>query len=164
MRNDGALGAVFCYDTMNISQENPKQPEVVALLARLDAYCAALYPAESNHLMDIDALNGSDVVFLVARDAAGRVAGCGAFVHRGSYTEVKRMMVEPAFRGQGVGGAIMGEIVRRARSAGFASLMLETGISQPEAIGLYERDGFLRRAPFGAYQSDPLSIFMEKRL
>ena len=149
---------------MNITQEHPNQPEVVALLAQLDAYCAALYPAESNHLMDVDSLTGSDVVFLVARDAAGCVAGCGAFVDRGSYAEVKRMMVAPAFRGQGVGGAIMGEIMRRARCAGFASLMLETGISQPEAIGLYKRDGFLPRAPFGAYQSDPLSIFMEKPL
>ena len=149
---------------MNIRQENPKQPAVIALLGQLDAYCAALYPAESNHLMDIDALTGGDVVFLVARDAARRVAGCGAFVDRGSYAEAKRMMVDPAFRGQGVGGALMGEIVARARSAGFASLMLETGISQPEAIGLYERDGFVRRAPFGDYQLDPLSIFMEKPL
>lgn len=136
----------------------------MALLEQLDAYCAALYPAESNHLLDIDSLTASGVVFLVARDGAKRVAGCGAFVDRGSYAEVKRMMVAPAFRGQGVGGAIMGETVGRARNAGFASLMLETGISQSEAIGLHERDGFLRRAPFGAYQLDPFSIFMEKRL
>ena len=149
---------------MNIAQENPRQPEIIAVLDQLDAYCAALYPAESNHLMDIDWLTGSDVVFLVARKADGRVAGCGAFVDRGSYAEVKRMIVDPACRGQGIGAALMGEIVRRARQAGFASLMLETGISQPEAIGLYERDGFMRRAPFGDYLPDPLSIFMEKVL
>ena len=58
----------------------------------------------------------------------------------------------------------MAEIARRAKDAGFASLKLETGISQPEAIGLYRRDGFLEIAPFGHYQTDPLSIFMEKRL
>jgi putative acetyltransferase len=41
--------------------------------------------------------------------------------------------------------------------------MLETGIRQPEALGLYERLGFVRRGPFGDYAEDPLSVFMEKR-
>lgn len=40
--------------------------------------------------------------------------------------------------------------------------MLETGISQPEALGLYERSGYARRGPFGAYAEDPLSVFMHK--
>ena len=114
--------------------------------------------------MDIASLMESGVVFLAARDAQARLLGCGAFVARADYAEVKRMMVDPASRGQGVGGRLLAEIARRARAAGFASLKLETGISQPEAIGLYERDGFVYRPPFGAYQVDPLSLFMEKPL
>ena len=149
---------------MIITQESPRQPDIIAMLEQLDAYFAALYPAESNHLMDIASLTGPEVTFLVARDAAGKLAGCGAFVDRGDYAEVKRMVVDPASRGKGIGGLLMGEIARRARDAGFASLKLETGISQPEAIGLYRRDGFADIAPFGDYQPDPLSIFMEKRL
>jgi putative acetyltransferase len=149
---------------MIIAQEHPNQPDIVALLAQLDAYFAALYPAESNHLLDIDSLAQPEVVFLAARDGAGRLLGCGAFVDRGSYAEIKRMVVDPASRGQGVGGRLLGQIVARATAAGFPSLMLETGISQPEAIGLYERDGFLYRPPFGGYQPDPLSLFMEKTL
>jgi putative acetyltransferase len=43
-------------------------------------------------------------------------------------------------------------------------LKLETGIHQPEAIALYERFGFVRCGPFGDYQPDPLSVFMDKRL
>lgn len=149
---------------MNITQESPNQADIIAMLGQLDAYCASLYPAESNHLMDIASLLEPGVVFLAARDAQARLLGCGAFVARGEYAEVKRMMVDPASRGQGVGGRLLAEIARRAREAGFASLKLETGISQPEAIGLYERDGFVYRAPFGAYQIDPLSLFMEKPL
>jgi putative acetyltransferase len=149
---------------MNITQESPNQADIIALLGQLDAYCASLYPAESNHLMDIASLLKPGVVFLAARDAHARLLGCGAFVARGEYAEVKRMMVDPASRGQGVGGRLLAEIARRAREAGFASLKLETGISQPEAIGLYERDGFVYRAPFGSYQIDPLSLFMEKAL
>ncbi len=149
---------------MHIEKETPNQPEIIAMLDQLDAYCGALYPAESNHLMDIDSLTRGDVVFLVARDGGGRALGCGAYVHRGAYGEVKRMFVDPASRGLGVGGKLLAEIARRATLAGLPSLMLETGIHQPEAIGLYERDGFVRRAPFGDYQPDPLSLFMERQL
>ena len=149
---------------MHIIQESPDQPDVIALLEQLDAYFAALYPAESNHLMDIASLLQPGVVFLCARDEGGRLLGCGAFVERGDYAEVKRMVVDPASRGQGTGGRLLAEIVRRATQAGFGSLKLETGISQPEAIGLYERDGFVYRKPFGHYQPDPLSLFMEKPL
>lgn len=51
-----------------------------------------------------------------------------------------------------------------ARSHGVGVLRLETGIYQPEAIARYERWGFQRIPPFGAYQEDPLSYFYEKRL
>ncbi|NHZ98374.1 GNAT family N-acetyltransferase [Massilia sp. CCM 8734] len=149
---------------MHIQTETPRQSDVIAMLERLDAYFAALYPPESNHLMDVDSLCQNGVVFLVARDEEGRALGCGAYVDRGGYGEVKRMYVEPANRGQGVGGKLLGEIARRAAAAGLPALMLEAGISQPEAIGLYERDGFIRCAPFGDYQPDPLSLFMVKRL
>jgi putative acetyltransferase len=43
-------------------------------------------------------------------------------------------------------------------------LRLETGIHQPEALGLYRAAGFVERGPFGPYRPDPLSVFMEKPL
>jgi putative acetyltransferase len=42
-------------------------------------------------------------------------------------------------------------------------LRLEAGIHQPEALGLYEALGYVRRGPFGDYGDDPVSVFMEKR-
>jgi putative acetyltransferase len=43
-------------------------------------------------------------------------------------------------------------------------MSVQTGISQPDAIALYRKFGYVERGPFGAYQPDPLSLFMEKRL
>ena len=43
-------------------------------------------------------------------------------------------------------------------------MRLETGIYQSEAIRLYERFGFRRVGPFGAYRNDPLSAFYEMRI
>lgn len=134
------------------------------MLARLDAYCAALYPAESNHLMDIASLLQGDVLFLVARDVDGAAVGCAALVNKQEYGEVKRMFVDERRRGLGTGRKLLEHLVMFARMSGLSTLRLETGIHQPEAISLYERMGFVRRAPFGDYQEDPLSLFMEMRL
>lgn len=134
------------------------------MLARLDAYCAALYPAESNHLMDIASLMQGDVLFLVARDVDGAAVGCAALVNRQEYGEVKRMFVDERRRGLGTGRKLLEHLVMFARMSGLSVLRLETGIHQPEAIGLYERMGFERREPFGDYLEDPLSLFMEMRL
>ena len=134
------------------------------MLARLDAYCAALYPAESNHLLDIASLMQGDVLFLVARDVDGAAVGCAALVNKQEYGEVKRMFVDERRRGLGTGRKLLEHLVMFARMSGLSVLRLETGIHQPEAIGLYERMGFERRAPFGDYREDPLSLFMELRL
>lgn len=149
---------------MIINTESPDQPEVRSMLERLDAYCAALYPAESNHLMDIASLLQGDALFLVARDVDGSAVGCAALVNRDGYGEVKRMFVDENRRGLGAGRQLLEHIVIFARMCGLRELKLETGIHQPEAIGLYERSGFTRCAPFGDYSDDPLSVFMEKRL
>jgi putative acetyltransferase len=149
---------------MIINTETPDQPEVRTMLARLDALCAALYPAESNHLMDIASLLQGDVLFLVARDVDGSAIGCAALVNRDGYGELKRMFVDDSRRGQGVGRKLLEHIGMFAAMCGLRALKLETGIHQPEAIRLYERFGFTRCAPFGDYREDPLSLFMEKRL
>lgn len=149
---------------MIINTETPDQPEVRAMLEKLDAYCAALYPAESNHLLDIDALLAGDVLFLVARDIDGAAVGCAALANRGAYGEVKRMYVDEARRGLGTGRKLLEHLAMFARMSGLGELKLETGIHQPEAIALYEGFGFSRCEPFGDYRPDPLSLFMEKRL
>ena len=135
-----------------------------ALIAELDAYQQALYPPESNHLVPVDALRRPDVVFLVAHFGS-EVVGCGALVdQRGEYGELKRMYVRPSSRGMGVGAALLAALAGEARSRGLRRLRLETGIAQPEALRLYERSGFRRRGPFGAYRHDPLSLFLELEL
>jgi len=60
------------------------------------------------------------------------------------WPEVRLLAVTPGARGQGVGTALMGECVRRARQAGAAALTLHTTDIMEAAIRLYERMGFMR--------------------
>ncbi|MDR6292049.1 MULTISPECIES: GNAT family N-acetyltransferase [Inquilinus] len=150
--------------TTAISLESPRQDAVLDLIRQSDAYAASLYPAESNHMLDLGALDRPAVRFFVAR-RDGRVVGCGALVVGGDgQAELKRMFVDPATRGLKVGRDLLARIEGEARSLGVTLIQLETGIRQPEAIGLYRRFGYRDRGPFGDYGPDPLSVFMEKAL
>jgi putative acetyltransferase len=148
--------------SLAIGVESPEQPDVVALLESSDAYMAALYPAESNHLLDAASLMRPEVTFIVAR-ADGRAVGCGAVVDSGEgWAEIKRMFVSPAARGRRLGRRLLEELEAIAAERGATKLRLETGGKQPEALALYASAGFVEIGPFGKYGPDPLSIFMEK--
>ncbi len=147
---------------IEIALEDPAEPEVAPLLQASDAYMASLYPAESNHMLDVASLRHPQVAFLVAR-VDGKALGCGAVVDSGEgWAEVKRMFVSPAARGLKLGRLLLDEIETIAARRGVRVLRLEMGARQPEAMGLYRSAGFVEIGPFGAYAPDPLSIFMEK--
>lgn len=149
---------------MHIALESPDQPEVVALIADLDAYQDALYPPESRHALDLASLKQPNVLFVVARDTSARAIGCGAIVLNPEFGELKRMYVHPRSRGQGVAKAVLTMLESEAGKSGCKLLKLETGPFQPEALGFYARSGYERRGPFGKYTNDPLSVFMQRRI
>jgi len=147
---------------LEIRPEPPRQPEIIALLEASDAFSAALYPPESNHLLDVASLEKPSVRFFVARHE-GAAIGCGSIVLAGDGTaEIKRMFVTEQARGTGTAQALLAMLEQTARTEGVATLRLETGIRSHAALRLYERHGFARRGPFGSYAEDPLSVFMEK--
>jgi len=150
--------------SVTITLEPPRQPEIMRLLDMSDAYAASLYPAESNHLVDLSTLEQPSVSFFVARND-GVAVGCAALVEAGDGTaEIKRMFVDPEARGLGAASRLMDKLEEQATKSGLKAIRLETGIYQPEAIGLYRKYGYVEIEPFGSYQPDPLSLFMEKRL
>lgn len=149
---------------MNIALESPDQPEVVALIAELDAYQDSLYPPESRHALDLASLMQANVLFAVARDGDGQAVGCGAVVLYPGYGELKRVYISHRSRGQGVARKLLAMLESQALGAGCKCLKLETGPHQPAALALYGAAGYERRGPFGDYANDPLSVFMQKRI
>lgn len=151
---------------LTIMQERPDQADVTALLQASDRYHAALYPAESNHLVDVASLEASNFRFLVARAGGARALGCGAVLLGADgdlrTAELKRMWVDASARGTGLGRRLLEALEAVVLNESAAVIRLETGIHQPEALGLYRAQGYVERGPFGAYVADPLSVFMEK--
>ena len=151
---------------MRIEPTDPESAGARALIALSDAYMTALYPPESNHFESASALKAPNVLFLGCF-LQDQLVGCGAvkiLSDDGRYGELKRVFVLESHRGKGYSKAIMEKLESHLKTNGISLARLETGISQPEALGLYRRLGYVEREPFGAYAADPLSVFMEKRL
>ena len=134
------LGALHGYldDVIGRMQGRPATADEVAAFA-------ALSPDE-----DLVAPSGT---FLVAVQDDGEAVGCVGLRWRGEgvpedAAEIKRMWTAPAVRGHGVGRLLLDEVVRRAREAGCARLVLDSRADLVEARTLYERAGFVEVAPY----------------
>lgn len=134
------------------------------LIAELDGLMAELYPAESNFLLEPEALSGPDALFLAGL-VDGEPLACGAVVFCDDYGEVKRIFVSPRVRGLGLAKRILDRLEAAARERRLSVLRLETGRRQPEALALFASHGFRMRGAFGDYPADdPFSLFLEKPL
>ncbi|WP_242616912.1 GNAT family N-acetyltransferase [Rivibacter subsaxonicus] len=141
------------------------------LLDQLDSYLASLYAPEDNHILGIEALLAPDIVFLGAWQGES-LLGCGALrampgeadTSGRPYAEIKRMMVQPAARGQRIGARLLAALEDAAGERDLPLALLETGRDQLEAVRLYERAGYTLRGTFGGYPDNGLSLFYEKRL
>ncbi len=148
---------------ITISRGDPHSAGASALLRASHALMEELFPSESNHYLSIDALCSDDIAFFIAT-RGGETLGCAALAAKPGYGEVKSMFVAPAARGTGTGAALLKTLEDHARRLGLTHLRLETGNTLHAAHRLYERAGFTYRGPFGDYQDDPISLFMEKTL
>lgn len=149
----------------SITSESASHPDIVALITALDRYQTELYPAESNHLIDLTQLAAGSLLMMVIRDNQLNAVGCGAIVLNGDGSgEMKRVYIDPTHRGQKLGEKLLAALEDEALSRHCHTLRLETGIKQHAAIQLYERCGYQTRTAFAPYAEDPLSLFMEKGL
>ena len=104
---------------------------------------------------------------LVAEAVDGSIAGCVALRDLGDGAcEMKRMFVDGACHGQGVGMLLGRAIVDAARTMGYERILLDTGPEQREAQGLYRKLGFVDIEPY--YDLPPhlrdWLVFMELKL
>ena len=108
----------------------------------------------------IDLINHVIVAYL--NDEA---VGCGAMKQYDDNTmEVKRMFVKPTSRGNGIATIVLKEVENWAKELNFSKCILETGIKQPEAIALYQKNNYTQIPNYGQYETVESSVCFEKTL
>ncbi|WP_217616449.1 GNAT family N-acetyltransferase [Cellulomonas sp. GbtcB1] len=151
-------------DPPAIAPDDPRAPDVHALLARHLELMHAQSAPEDVHALDVAALTAPHVTFVSARDGAGGpLLGVGALAEIApGHGEIKSMHTAEAARRRGVAGSLLAHLVGLAVDRGYARVSLETGSDEhfAAARALYARAGFAECEPFAAYEPSAASTFM----
>src|SRR5690554_6319601 len=99
-----------------------------------------------------DQLVPPDGVFLIGWAGDEAVACGGVRRHTDGVGEIKRMYVVPEHRRHGYARVLLRALEERAAALGYTRLVLETGRPQPEAIALYEAEGYEPIPPYGFHR------------
>lgn len=145
-----------------IEIEDPRNPEVTALLERHLAFCHATTPLEHAFALDLDGLLAPAVTFFALRHDR-KLLGVGALRELDpTHGEIKSMHTASEARGLGVGRAILAELLVAAGGRGYMRVSLETGTTEAfaPARALYTSAGFVACGPFGDYADSPDNTFM----
>jgi ribosomal protein S18 acetylase RimI-like enzyme len=98
----------------------------------------------------------------VVKDDAGETVGITAGYTWAGVSEIKQMWVDPAWRGRGLGRALLDAMVEEARARGVKRIWVASYDFQ--APGLYERAGFRRMAEFDGWPEGHVNVILCKML
>ena len=151
---------------VEITPTDPEHPDA--------QHCLAEYVAELNRRSDrgFDPNVGATALPHEVRPPAGEFfvaylcgqpVGCGAVkYHPDAPAEIKRMWIDPAARGLGLGRRLLEELEARARGSGAQVARIETSAALTEAIALYRSAGWVEVPPFN---EEPFAdLWFEKQL
>lgn len=142
---------------------NGNNPEFLELVTLLDA---SLAKTDGDLHGFYNQFNGlENIKHVVVAYTEETPIACGALKAIDSNTaEVKRMFTLPEYRGKGVGSQILVKLESWAKEITFTSCILETGKRQPDAIALYEKNGYLKTPNYGQYIGMENSVCFKKLL
>lgn len=149
--------------SITLIRTNSDNVDFRQLVAMLDADLAIRDGAEHSFYAQFNKIDNIRQVIVAYEN--GEAVGCGAIKEYSRFVaEIKRMFVKTERRGCGVAKSILNELEFWAFETGFAECVLETGLKQPEAIGLYQKSGYEIIPNYGQYEGVENSVCMRKSI
>lgn len=149
--------------SISLLKTNSENADFIALVRLLDAELAV---RDGDEHAFFHQFNGIAMLqHCIVATVDGRAVGCGALKeYAPGVVEVKRMYVRDDARGRGVASHVLQALESWAQELGFEKCILETGLRQPEAIALYQKQGYQRIPNYGQYAEVLNSVCFEKLL
>jgi GNAT superfamily N-acetyltransferase len=148
---------------IRIERTDSESEDFVKLVQHLDRDLAERDGNEHDFYAQFNKIAQLKNVVLAYAD--GIPAGCGAFKEWApGIVEMKRMYVPPEFRGKGIASLVLSELEKWAGELYYKSAVLETGKRQPEAIRLYEKNGYALIPNYGQYEGVENSVCFKKEI
>ncbi len=154
-------------ETITIARADLTDEASRVLIGSLNNELRSVYsePGATHFRLDPEEVTrGRGIFLIVYRD--GVPVGCGALrLVDADTAELKRMYVDPAVRGTGLGRRLVTALEAEAQALGVRRLVLETGVRQAAALALYRATGFHPIPLYGEYCLSPeTSVCLGKEL
>lgn len=146
---------------IKIVRTSSENQDFIQLVKRLDADLAERDGKDHAFYAQFNKIDKINYVVVAYED--GKPVGCGAIKEYEPDTmEVKRMYTVPESRGKGIASKVLRELEMWASELSYGKCILETGKKQPEAIGLYKKNGYKIIPNYGQYAEVENSVCFEK--
>lgn len=153
----GEVERLLTAGLVDVVVADPTSPDAQTCLhayyAELDERFDTGFDVDQSLAVDPAEVTEPDGVMLLAH-LHGRAVGCVSLKRHDDETgetgEIKRMWVDRAARGLGVGRRLLAEVEHQARRRGVTRVRLDTNRTLVEAIALYRSSGYEECEPFTA--------------
>ena len=148
---------------IRLKRTDSDNPDFIELVKHLDADLAERDGDQHSFYNQFN--NVDKIKYVVIAYENDKPISCGGLKAYSSNTlEIKRMYTIPEWRGKSIATKILAELEIWAAELSFEKCVLETGKRQPEAIGLYKKNGYKLIANYGQYAEIENSLCFEKEI
>jgi putative acetyltransferase len=146
---------------VTIVRTDSENQDFVELVKFLDADLAERDGQEHTFYAQYNKINKIKYVVVAYKNTSP--VSCGAVKeYSPGVMEVKRMYTIPEHRGEGIASLVLRELETWAVELSYQKCILETGKKQPEAIALYQKNGYALIQNYGQYAGIENSVCFEK--
>ena len=146
-----------------LKRTNSDDLDFQKLVTELDADLAIRDGDEHSFFSQFNKIN--TIKYVVVAYENEYAVGCGAIKeYEKEIMEIKRMFVPLEKRGKGIASTILKELEKWAKELKSEKCILETGVKQPEAIKLYQKNNYTIIKNYGQYAGVESSVCFEKYL
>ncbi len=148
---------------IRLVRTNSENSDFIQLVAKLDKDLALRDGEEHDFYHQFNKIDSLKQVLIVFENE--KALSCGALKPLDeNHSEIKRMYTIEEARGKGLASKVLKELEIWSKELGFTACRLETGIRQPEAISLYQKNGYSLIPNYGQYKNIENSKCFEKEL
>ncbi len=148
---------------LQIIRTNSDHHDFINLVKYLDADLAIRDGADHSFYAQFNKID--KIKHVVVAYENDKPISCGAIkAYSINIMEVKRMYTLPESRGHGIASKVLNELEMWAAELAYEKCILETGKKQPEAIALYQKNGYQQIPNYGQYAGIENSLCFEKQI
>lgn len=149
---------------IKIKRTNSDNTDFIKLVKELDIDLGIYYKEEESFYGELNNIDKIKHTIVAYNDNNEPIACGGIKEYSLKEIEIKRMYVQPTYRGKGIASIVLNELENWSNELNYEKCILETLKEKPYAIAFYVKNEYKEIPNFGEYVKAKNSVCFEKKL